>query len=107
MNFINVLMKPVVAYSAALLLFSNAFAEPTLWKPTGKSLTQLLDDGWRVVSMNDFQWFEDANIDRTFSASVPTGRVFSFLLEKSGKNIVCLLVSPKPNDATSNCRQLN
>ena len=60
----------------------------TQWAPIEKSLTMLLNEGWRVIS-------------HTYDIT------YTFLLVKENKFVVCNIVSPTPNNATSRCRALN
>ena len=74
-----------------LLQSPIAFAqERTQWAPIEKSLTALLNEGWRIVSYSSGD-----NV------------AFSFVLMRESKVVICLLNVPKPNDAASRCRALN
>lgn len=77
---------------ANLLLgpFASAQEARTQWAPIEKSLTALLNEGWRIISY-----------------SSGDNLVFSFVLMRESKVVICLLNVPKPNDAASRCRALN
>lgn len=62
---------------------------PTQWAPIEKSLTALLNEGWRIVGSS--------------SESVS----YTFVLMRESRVVTCVLIAPKPNNATSRCRALN
>ena len=71
---------------------ASAQEAPTQWAPIEKSLTTLLNEGWRVISYDHFQTVYEH---------------FSFVLAKESKVVICLIDKPLPNNATSRCRALN
>ena len=81
---------------ANLLHSSIASAQEarTEWAPLAKSLTFLLNEGWRIISYGN-------------SKSDQTPNVFSFVLAKENKVVICLISDPQPNNAISRCRALN
>ncbi len=111
-------IRSVVLSIAAVLLTPLVAIgqEATDWKPVDRSMSALLNDGWRIESMNYGQVFERefhsaSNPANSFQAwalaSVPKGLEYNFLLSKSGKWIVCVIIGPAVGDAKSRCRALN
>lgn len=66
----------------------------TEWAPIAKSLTVLLNEGWRITSHT-----------HTEDSTSPT--IFTFVLAKADKVVICLIAKPQPNNAASRCRALN
>jgi hypothetical protein len=81
---------------ANLLHSSIASAQEarTEWAPLAKSLTVLLNEGWRIISHDH-------------SRSDQTSELFSFVLAKENKVVICLIYAPQPNNAIARCRALN
>lgn len=69
----------------------------TEWAPVDKSLTALLDEGWKIISFNDYQ-------TEMFSQNVSA---YTFILSNGGKYILCFIENPEINNANSKCRALN
>lgn len=65
----------------------------TQWTPIEKSMTALLNEGWRLISHSD--------------TSDSYHRAFSFVLSKENKLVICLIDKPEANNAASICRALN
>ena len=70
----------------------------TQWTPVEKSLTTLLNEGWRIISHSESRAVDKH--DNHFSA-------YSFVLMKESKVVICIFDRPMPNSATSRCRGLN
>lgn len=81
-----------LAVNLAHSSLASAQETPTQWAPIGKSLTTLLNEGWRVISYT--------HVKTPFDT-------FSFVLAKESKVVICWIDQPKPNNATSRCRALN
>ena len=69
----------------------------TQWVPIDKSMTTMLNEGWRIVSHSNAQ----TQYDISFVNS------FTFVLTRENKVAICLIDSPEPNNAESRCRALN
>lgn len=89
-----------------LLYVSVASAQDvrTQWTPTEKSLTALLNEGWRIISHSEAHPVIAISSPTTNPAIQST---YSFLLMKENKVVICIIWDPKPNNATSRCRALN
>jgi hypothetical protein len=79
---------------------------PTNWINVNKSLTDLLNDGWNIVSQSSYR----------VVTTTPNGAVgidesrHLYTISKNGKFITCFLDNPKTDirvGATSGCRLLN
>ena len=66
----------------------------TEWVPLAKSLTVLLNEGWRIIS------HVQSRTDQTHDQ-------YSFVLAKENKVVICLINNPQVNNAISRCRALN
>jgi hypothetical protein len=99
--------------SISLVMFSNASIaqapnrQSTMWNVVDKSLTQLLDSGWKIISQSGYRVFISrvVGIRREIEESDETTHIYT--LYKDGKNISCLVANPQPNNAHSKCRRLN
>ncbi len=76
----------------------SAQGTSTQWTPVERSMTALLNEGWRVISHSQSQAVDSH--DNIFTA-------FSFVLMKESKVMICLFDRPTPDNATSRCRSLN
>ncbi len=83
----------------------NSSTFVTNWKVVNKSLTDLLNSGWRIVSQSAYR-----------VATATSGgfgaideEVFTYTIVKDEKFITCLIVNPKrePAITRSGCRLLN
>jgi hypothetical protein len=75
-----------------------------MWNVVNKSLTELLNDGWKPVSQSS----DRAAIATTGGVGAFDEQTFGYLLVKNGKYITCLITDPKVIDgAYSRCRALN
>lgn len=75
----------------------DTYERQTDWVPLTKSMTELLNEGWKITGFNDYQTEMFSN---NFSS-------YTFLLSSGNKYIICFMVSPAMNDAKSKCRALN
>lgn len=75
----------------------NTYERTTDWVPLSQSMTELLNEGWKIVGFNDYQ-------TEMFSDNFTS---YSFILSNGNKYAICFLVSPAMNDAKSKCRALN
>jgi hypothetical protein len=82
----------------------NRNFQKTSWKPVNDSLTDLLDDGWKLVGTSSYRM-----------ATVTTGGVgafddtsFNYVLTKGNKYVNCFVTNPSAQSgASSGCRLLN
>jgi hypothetical protein len=93
-----------------LLISCSCFAEEipnrkrTMWNVVDKSLTDLLNEGWKPVN----QISDRAAIATTRGEGAFDEQTFGFLLVRNGKYITCLITNPKVVEgAYSRCRALN
>jgi hypothetical protein len=96
-----------VAASLLLLISQTSLAvnprSQTTWKIVEKSLTELLNSGWKMIS-------HDTNRAKTSgyqSQAAYDQQTHTFTLYKDGKYIICLISEPRPDYAFSYCRELN
>lgn len=75
----------------------NSYERATDWVPLEKSMTDLLNEGWRIIGFNNY---ETEMFSDNFSS-------YSFILSSGNKFILCFLVDPAMNNAKSKCRALN
>ena len=78
----------------------------TEWAPIAKSVTGLLNEGWRIISHGNSKAVTQMNQTHNFYANDLT-ELYSFVLAKENKVVICLVYDPKVNNATSRCRALN
>lgn len=69
----------------------------TEWAPIDKSMTVLLDEGWKIVSFSNYQ-------TEMFSDNVNS---YTFILSNGAKYILCFIDNPEINNSNSKCRALN
>jgi hypothetical protein len=79
--------------------------KPTMWVPIDKSLTELLNSGWRVTNYSTYVYTMDRRGGLSMTRTYETTHVY--LLYKDGKTISCMIVDPERNNSFSRCRQLN
>jgi hypothetical protein len=81
-----------------------SITNPTKWEVVDSSLSDLLNDGWKLVNHS----YSDA---RTSSSPGVTGvieRTYTYLLIKNDKYITCHLPNPFPGRRNvSGCRSIN
>jgi len=75
----------------------DTYERTTDWVPLSKSMTELLDEGWRIVGFNNYQ-------TEMFSNNFAS---YNFVLLNGDKYVVCFITDPAMNDAKSKCRALN
>jgi hypothetical protein len=75
----------------------------TEWAPVGKPLTVLLNEGWRIISHGNSKAVTQSYQTQTNSLT----ELYSFVLAKENKVVVCLIYDQQPNHAISRCRALN
>jgi len=75
----------------------DTYERATDWVPLSQSMTELLNQGWKIVGFNDYQ-------TEMFSDNFTS---YSFILSSGSKYAICFLASPAMNDAKSKCRALN
>jgi hypothetical protein len=76
----------------------------TDWAPLTKSLTVLLNEGWRIISYSNSKAVTYTK--QTDQTNILT-ELYSFVLAKESKVVICLIYDPQPNNAASRCRALN
>lgn len=82
----------------------NSNYQKTSWKVTNDSLTDLLDDGWKIISSNSYRMaLATTNGVRSFDETV-----FVYTLGKQSKYITCFINDPTVREgASSGCRFIN
>lgn len=75
----------------------DTYERVTAWVPVSKSMSELLNEGWKIVGFNDYQ-------TEIFSDNITS---HAFILTNGNKHIICFLIDPAMNDAKSKCRALN
>jgi hypothetical protein len=82
----------------------NSTYQKTSWKVTNDSLTDLLDDGWRLISSNAYRMA----LATTGGVGAFDDTAFIYTLNKKNKYITCFIHDPTVKDgASSGCRLLN
>jgi hypothetical protein len=82
---------------------SETLSNTTMWKPVDKSLTELLNSGWKIIGHGTNRVATSGYIGVIAYDEV----TYTFVLYKDGKNITCLVGEPRPGNTVSRCRQLN
>jgi len=75
----------------------DTYERDTKWLPVTASMTDLINQGWRIVSFNNYEteMFEQNNAS------------YTFILFNDETYILCFLVDPAMFNAKSKCRALN
>jgi hypothetical protein len=79
--------------------------KPTMWVPIDKSMTELLDSGWKIANYSTYVHTVDTRGITSVTRTFETTHVY--LLYKDGKNVSCMIDNPQRNNSYSQCRQLN
>jgi hypothetical protein len=76
----------------------------TVWRIVDKSLNELLDSGWKIIShsTNRIVTSPGTSGNLLYDESTDT-----YILYKDSKYINCSVRDPRPDNAYSRCRQLN
>lgn len=107
------LRRRALPWLLALAAMPGLAQERTEWGEIRKSMSALLNEGWRVENMTYGQILRRETVGGTVPgdspsvAAVPDGLEYNFLLSRQGKWAVCVLLNPKVGDTTSRCRSLN
>ena len=96
--FLAVLVTNILHSSLA-----SAQETRTEWAPLPKSLTVLLNEGWRIISHSNSKAVTQSYQTQSNSLT----ELYSFVLAKENKVVICLIYDPQPNNAISRCRALN
>lgn len=105
--FISFNANQAIAQSVSLR--SNQYAQnsnfqKTSWKVTNDSLTDLLDDGWKIISSNTYRMA----LATTNGVGAFDDTTFVYTLSKQSKYITCFLHDPTVREgASSGCRFIN
>jgi len=75
----------------------------TQWTPIAQSMTVLLNEGWRIISHGNSKAVTESYATQANSLT----ELYSFVLAKESKMVICLIYDPQPNNAISRCRALN
>lgn len=75
----------------------DTYERVTDWVPIPKSMSELLNEGWKIVGFNDYQ-------TEMFSDNITS---HTFVLANGSKYVICFLIDPAMNDTKSKCRALN
>jgi hypothetical protein len=81
--------------------------QSTMWGVADKSLTELLDSGWKITNQSSYRVFISRVVGIRRQLEETDAETHVYLLYKNGKNISCFLDGPSPNEAYSKCRRLN
>jgi hypothetical protein len=82
----------------------NPNSQRTMWEVVNKSLTDLLNDGWRPIN----QASDRAAIATTGGVGAFDVQTHQYLLSRNGKYITCVISNPRVVEgAYSQCRLLN
>jgi hypothetical protein len=82
----------------------NPNSQKTKWEVVNRSLTDLLNDGWRLVNQSS----DRAAIATAGGVGAFDVQTHHFLLLKNGKYITCIISNPRVVEgAYSKCRALN
>jgi hypothetical protein len=82
----------------------NPNSQKTKWEVVNRSLTDLLNDGWRLVNQSS----DRAAIATAGGVGAFDEQTHHFLLLKNGKYITCIISNPRVIEgAYSKCRALN
>jgi hypothetical protein len=79
----------------------------TQWTPIEKSLTALLNEGWRVISHSGGPVVATVTSPDAVVYTTQSTYSLSFVLMRESKVAICLVDGPEPNNANSRCRALN
>ena len=80
----------------------------TEWAPLAKSLTVLLNEGWRIISHGNSKAVTQSYQTQTNQTQTNIlTELYSFVLAKENKVVICVIYDPQPNNAISRCRALN
>jgi hypothetical protein len=92
----------------------NPNRNKTSWGVVNQSLTELLDDGWKLInqSANRVAIPQSSVRDSTGVGTITNSgydeEMFTFMLSKNGKYVICLISNPSVVQGTySSCRSLN
>jgi hypothetical protein len=94
----------VTTLLSLFILENPAKAVPSKWEEVSTSFNDLLSSGWTITghSSNRVASYSGVLRNKDYDEQVLT-----FLLTKSGKNIVCFVIEPRPPSANFACRRLN
>jgi hypothetical protein len=82
----------------------NPNSSRTQWQVVVPSLTNFLDDGWKLVGQSSYR----AATPRNGGVMEINELAFVYTLFKNGKYVTCIVNHPKPESPTySSCRSLN
>jgi hypothetical protein len=74
----------------------------TTWRVVNQSLSELLESGWKIVSHSSHRV-----VIAPYTNGASDEETYSYILQKNGKYINCLIRDPRPDNSYSACRQLN
>jgi hypothetical protein len=74
----------------------------TPWKIIDQSLGELLDSGWKIISHSGHRV-----VIAPYTNGASDEETYSYILQKNGKYVTCLIINPRPDNTYSRCRQLN
>jgi hypothetical protein len=110
--FFALSMLLAIDYGQAVAVNPNR--NKTSWSFVDKSLSELLDDGWKLTNQS-VSWAavpSSSGRDSTGVGTITTdgfsSRMFTFMLSKNNKYIICIIQDPDLAQGTySMCRSLN
>jgi hypothetical protein len=74
----------------------------TPWKVVDKSLGELLDSGWKIISHSSHRV-----VITPYTNGASDEETHTYILHKDSKYISCQIINPRPDDTYSRCRRLN
>jgi hypothetical protein len=75
----------------------------TVWKIVDNSLTELLDNDWKILSHGSTR-----SVARTYQENNDADTtLLTYILTKNGKYITCAIYDPRSNGASSRCFFMN
>jgi hypothetical protein len=98
-----------IGVAASLLLLTSQVSlataprSKTTWRIVEKSLSELLDSGWKMTGHGTNR----AKTSGYHGVSQYDQVAYTFTLYRDGKYIMCIIAEPSPDNAYSYCRALN
>jgi hypothetical protein len=107
--FVGNQMSAVASLNARtndIALTSNL--QRTTWKVLDDSMTDLLDDGWKIIAQSSYRVVLGYSFYTGYSEARQDDNSYDYTLQKSNKYVTCFLRNPNIEKGTSSgCRALN
>jgi hypothetical protein len=101
----TILLLLAIPFSPVTSVSQSSTSErQTVWKVVNNSLSELLDNGWKLL---------DQSISRVATNPAPgisgvDSTIISYTLAKNGKHVTCVVYNPRSTEATySKCFWIN